>query len=97
MIALISSSSDAGTEQPESKKRKKAKRKADSRILQNESADSNISPFLSALRKGDKSNDFSEFMDLLRTLSPVAVDQEVQSMQASISVESSVPSTQNFT
>ena len=74
--------SAVGSDQPQVKKRKKAKRKADSRILQNESADSSISPFLSALRKGDQLNDFTDFIGLLRTMSPVAVDQEVQSMQA---------------
>ncbi len=83
LISLISFGCAAGVDVPEPKKRRKAKRKADSRILQNEGADSNISAFLSALRRGDQLDDFSEFIALLRSMSPVAVDQEVQSMQAS--------------
>ena len=74
----------AEAEAPEKKKRKKAKKQAqNSRILQNQTSQSSASPFLSALRQGDATNDFSQLVKLLRDMSPTAVDQEVQSMQAS--------------
>jgi hypothetical protein len=70
---------------PSSKRRKKDKKRAaeGSRVLQNAGAVSRVNDFVRALRLGDSSGDFSGLMQLLRGMSPVAVDQQLQSMQVS--------------
>lgn len=71
--------------EPKTKKRKKGKRKSDtSRILVNEASAAAASKFIEALRKGDRTGDFTEFVSLLRGMSPIAVDQELQGMQVKI-------------
>lgn len=65
------------------KRLKKDQRAAEdaSRILQNAVPAVQESDFLIKLRKGRDLGDFSECISLLRNMSAVAVDQQLQSMQ----------------
>jgi len=68
---------------PSTKRRKKGKKRLaeGSRVLRNAGAESSANAFVQALRDGDAGGDYSKLVRVLRGMSPVAVDQQLQSMQ----------------
>ena len=52
-----------------------------SKVLRNSAAANEPSEFIKALRAGAEAQDFSRAMQLLREMSPVAVDLELQALQ----------------